>query len=274
MSITTIQATQIGSHALHYLSEGTRDGSVVSVFRHGASVLFKGGEASAFIVLQTHEIPLHPWAIETCELASPQVGGNVRMEPKRSQLQIGDEIIDLSHATVHALTMKPWTEHEISHVQGRIPLIKELLAKEFAQRPRDLFYREIDETLKRWRQSGCADALLGLIGLGTGSTPSGDDLIVGMLAAFATLGRTTLAQLLQTPELRQRTHPASAQMIEAAMNGAFSHVLLDLAHHLGQAASTGKHIQQCVKIVAEQGATSGAAILRGFSAALSTEFEI
>jgi len=273
MSITTVQATRIGAHAFRYLSQAPRVGIVVSTFRHGFNVLFDEETAPAFVTLQTHDAPLHPWAIEICELASLQVGANVRMELNQSQLRVGKAAVDLSQATVHTLRIKSWTEDEIARVQDRIPLVKALLAKELAQRPRDPFHREIDATLKRWRQRGNTDDLLGLIGLGTGSTPSGDDLIVGMLAAFAALGRTTLARFLQTTKIRQKTHSASAQMIEAAMDSAFSHSLLDLANQLGQGTSTREQIQQCIEAVASQGATSGAAMLSGFDAALATQFK-
>ena len=273
MSITTIQPTQMGGHASHYLSVAPRLGNIISTFRHGSNVLFDEETVPTFITLQTHHIPLHPWAIETSNLAVQQVGSNVLTESKRPQLQIGETIVDLSQVPTHALKIEPWCKDGIAHAQNHISMVEGLLAKELTSRVPDPFQPEINAILECWRHRGNTDELLGLIGLGIGSTPSGDDLVVGLLAAFAALGRMSLSESLRATDIRQKTHPVSAQMIKAAMNGSFSLSLLDLANFLGQETSTEAQIQQCVKTVAGQGATSGAAMLKGFHAALIAQFK-
>jgi len=56
-------------------------------------------------------------------------------------------------------------------------------------------------------------------------------------------------------------------MIEAAIDGAFSQSLRDLADQLGQATSTEALLRQRIETLADQGATSGSAMLVGFATA-------
>jgi len=267
MNITNLCATRIGSHAHRYLSEIPRTGTVVSVFQHGFNVLFNGDSDPGFVSIQTEGVPLHPWSIELTGTArAPEVGAPCFAKATLIRFDNG-LCIDIVSAEVCELRIIPWTQEESALAKDRIPIIEQLRAKELAARVPDPFQPQIDAILERWKQSGSAADLLDLIGLGTGSTPNGDDLIVGILAGFAALGTAMLAGALRTAAIRQRTHPVSAQMIEAAIDGAFSQSLLDLANQLGQATSTTEQLRQCVEILANQGATSGTAMLVGFTAA-------
>ena len=267
MNTTNLRATRIGSHAHRYLSEISRTGIVVSVFQHGFNVLFNGGSDPGFVSIQTERVPLHPWSIELTGITgAPEVGAPCFAEA--TLIRFDNEFcIDIVSAEVCKLRIMRWTQEEFAHVQERIPIIEQCLAKELATRVPDPFQPQINTILEHWRHSGSTDDLRGLIGLGTGSTPSGDDLIVGILAGFAALGMTTLTDALRTTAIRQRTHPISAQMLTAALDGAFSQSLRDLANKLGQAASTTAQLRQCVETLANQGATSGTAMLVGFTAA-------
>jgi uncharacterized protein DUF2877 len=267
MNITSLRATRIGSHAHRYVSEKPRAGIVILVFRHGFNVLFNGDSDPGFVSIQTEGVPLHPWSIElTGTTRTPEVGAPCFAEATLIRFDNG-LCIDIVSAEVCELRIMPWTQEESAHVQERIPIIEQLRAKELAARVPDPFQPQIDAILEGWRHSGSTDDLRGLIGLGTGSTPSGDDLIVGIVAGFAALGTTTLTGALRTTAIWQRTHPVSAQMLAAALDGAFSQSLRDLANQLGQAASTTAQLRQCVETLANQGATSGTAMLVGFTAA-------
>lgn len=84
-----------------------------------------------------------------------------------------------------------------------------------------------------------------------------------MLAANSALGIATLARDLHTAGVRQRTYPASARWVEAAIDGAFSQSLRNPASQIGQAAQAEEQVRQCVEALADQGATSGTEMLVG-----------
>ena len=71
MGVTDIKATRIGFHAYRYLSETSRTGSAISLFRHGFNVSFNEDSDPGFVSIQTNGAPLHPWAIEAA--AVPEV---------------------------------------------------------------------------------------------------------------------------------------------------------------------------------------------------------
>ena len=273
MNITNLRTARIGSHAHRYLSEIPRTGIVVSVFQHGLNVLFNGDSDPGFVSIQSPETPLHPWAIEIPNLARvPTVETAATVE--LDVIHFDNELtITIVTAGIRELRIKSWSKEEADLAQERIPLLGAFLQAGHRRRPTDPFQSQIEAILESWRQSGRANDLFGLIGLGSGSTPSGDDILVGMLAACSALGTTTLALALRTAGIRQRTHPVSAQMLGAVIDGAFPQSLRDLANQLGQAASTTEQLRQCVETLANQGATSGTAMLVGFTTAYSWQSE-
>jgi hypothetical protein len=117
--------------------------------------------------------------------------------------------------------------------------------------------------------AGAADALRGLIGRGAGSTPAGDDILVGALA-YAFASGTPQASLVQTmlalmPEFDRLTTAAGATYLRAAVRGAFGGDLLAFVRALPQPpAARAFH---CAMRVAAHGATSGIDSLIGFVAA-------
>ena len=92
-----------------------------------------------------------------------------------------------------------------------------------------------------------------LVGLGPGFTPSGDDLLGGLMLALTAAGRTTLRDALWRalqPELDDLTVPASAMHLSAAADGMAAepvHLLLnailldspDVGAHLDAVAAIG-----------------------------------
>jgi hypothetical protein len=80
------------------------------------------------------------------------------------------------------------------------------------------------EALDEWLRHGLAvpEAAAGLIGLGPGLTPSGDDYFGGMLIALRALGRDAQADALWRwlqPKLASGTSALSAAHLEAAAAG-------------------------------------------------------
>jgi hypothetical protein len=130
--------------------------------------------------------------------------------------------------------------------------------------------KQMRETVDRVLGTAFPDLARSLIGLGTGSTPSGDDFIVGQLAVLWAVRRLSLSashqiegfrRLFQWGELRARTSLASAQMILAAAEGSFSEAVRAVLVAL--AADPQSRLEVPAHILASQGASSGIEMLSG-----------
>jgi len=111
-----------------------------------------------------------------------------------------------------------------------------------------------------------AQAFAGLIGLGVGLTPSGDDALVGMLAVLAGAGVApdALRQLLPGPgELPELTTSVSVTALRLAAGGEFSAPVRDVL-----AASSVGALAVAVGQLRGYGATSGCDTLAGMAAVL------
>jgi hypothetical protein len=106
--------------------------------------------------------------------------------------------------------------------------------------------------LRRWLEEGVADprrspapslaGAEGLLGLGPGLTPSGDDLIGGALVALHALGHPELAGRLAAallPAARERTNAISLAHLEAAADGEGSATLHETLATLSAPGSPG-----------------------------------
>ena len=119
--------------------------------------------------------------------------------------------------------------------------------------------------------SGWPGSALGLIGLGPGSTPTGDDLLAGLaalghrLAADAVLPETSWRGFLETLEAspRDRTTETAAEMLRHAASGAFPEALLDFATRLGTEGCEAAALQQAADRLAGLGAQTGTDMLAG-----------
>lgn len=112
-------------------------------------------------------------------------------------------------------------------------------------------------------------ALRELVGRGAGSTPAGDDMLVGALAhALATVGPAApLARALRrlAPEFDRLTTAAGATYLRAALAGSFGSDLLAFVRALPQ-EPVARALQRAMRVAAH-GATSGIDTLIGFVAA-------
>ncbi|MEW5827184.1 MAG: DUF2877 domain-containing protein [Candidatus Bipolaricaulota bacterium] len=132
------------------------------------------------------------------------------------------------------------------------------------------------DALGRWRATGDPYALDSLVGWGPGSTPTGDDLLLGVLvAARAMSGVSPIArcdarrarQLLRGTRLSERTPTPSAQALAAALEGAAHEAAIRLAVALGRAGAQ-RDVDRAASRLATLGASSGACQLFGISTAL------
>lgn len=110
------------------------------------------------------------------------------------------------------------------------------------------------------------DPLRGLVGAGPGTTPSGDDIIVGVLAGLRATGDDSRAHALElaTRPLLPRTTEASRHYLRHAMNGAFA----EHVHHAIAALSGFGSVPSLVADAQAWGATSGTDLLHGIAAGL------
>ncbi len=108
--------------------------------------------------------------------------------------------------------------------------------------------------------------LLSLVGAGPGTTPTGDDVIVGVLAAFDITGRARAARRLRTAvaPLLPRTTSVSRHYLAAAIDGRFGEHVHDLVAALEKSASTKSTIERALR----WGATSGIDLLTGITTGL------
>lgn len=110
-----------------------------------------------------------------------------------------------------------------------------------------------------------AVALLGLIGAGPGSTPAGDDVIVGVLAGLRATGRDDAAALIANGllDLLPRTTSASGLYLSAAAEGRFA----ERVHLLVRGLEDRDAALAAARSAARWGATSGIDLLAGIVAA-------
>lgn len=111
-----------------------------------------------------------------------------------------------------------------------------------------------------------------LIGRGPGSTPSGDDVVAGLLAALVTLGPpdgppATFAMALGAGVLRcrHRTTPLSATLLRCAADGAVVAAARRVLELLVTARAPGSAWPAAVAALAGLGHTSGLDLLTGIA---------
>jgi hypothetical protein len=112
-----------------------------------------------------------------------------------------------------------------------------------------------------------AHAVHGLVGLGPGLTPAGDDALIGWLAGIALLGADRRCEVLRQA-LRARlgrTTDVSRAHLEDALAGEFSEPLAQFANAL---ARTPAEAQRALADLAALGATSGLDAAAGLLAAV------
>ncbi len=108
-----------------------------------------------------------------------------------------------------------------------------------------------------------------LIGAGPGTTPTGDDMVVGSLAALAVLGRADAASALSAtvaPRLAETT-TTSRHYLAAAASGRFA----EHVHHLLDGFVDGMPARTIIATASTWGASSGVDLLIGMTATLRAD---
>jgi len=274
MGSRDLRAVSIGGHAFRVLIGRPRTGRVASVFRHGLNVLFDDEADPVLISMQTADVPLHPFAVEVRRPPNAREGEEVSADSRCLRFGAGDRVA-FGDTASDDLRIAPYSPDESNRARTRQPLLDRLLAERSPDRDSDPFRSRIDGILAAWRTTGGIRVLRDLVGLGAGSTPAGDDALVGLIAGLTALenvaheAKAALRGLRSAPhEARGLTSLASAQMIDAALDGSFPEPLRDLVERLGSEAAIESDIQHAAHRVAALGATSGRMMLRGLAATL------
>ena len=265
-----IRAERIGGHAWQYLTTQSRKGRVVSSFSGGINLLFEGGEA--FVPVQTRAVPLHPWAIE--------IAGGVLLfaegtpvSAEEGELSVGNTHVLLSGAQSEDLLLPRFSTEGVAIAQRNLPILARLVNEARKTHPPDPFQQQIDAILARWRKTEDPEVLLDLIGLGAGSTPSGDDVLVGIIAGLSILEKVSRKEMQQLVRLRSgiqarvkgRTPLPSAQMLLAVCEQSVGEPILDLLTNLAAVDTPVDKLLQAAERVAQLGHRSGFYILMGLT---------
>ncbi len=268
-----IRATRIGGQAYRYLTTQSRKGRVVSIFSGGINILFEGGEA--FVPVQTHAIPLHPWAIEIAEEAFLFAEGTP-VSAEEGDLLVGDTRIVLSSVQIENLSLPRFSAEEAAIARHNFPILERFVEEARKEYSSDPFQPQIDAILRHWHESGNADILLDLIGLGAGSTPSGDDVLVGILAGLYVIegGDSESEEVLPhlhtvvCSNVRGRTPLPSAQMLLAACEQSFGEPILEFIEEITLSTTSEDGLLEKIRSVYQLGHHSGHYILLGFHISL------
>ncbi len=108
-----------------------------------------------------------------------------------------------------------------------------------------------------------------IVGAGPGTTPTGDDMVVGCHAALAVLGRTDAASRLSeaTAPLLAATTTSSRHYLAAAASGRFA----EHVHTLVAGFERGRPADLLLDDARRWGATSGVDLLTGLAATLQAD---
>jgi hypothetical protein len=263
-----IRAERIGGHAWQYLTTRSRKGWVVSSFSGGINLLFEGGEA--FVSVQTRAVPLHPWAVQVSGHLL-QVDEGTPASFAGEEIEIGNTIISLGNAKIEPLCLPRFSNEEAKTALSRLPFLAQLIEEARRTLPPDPFQPQIDAILTRWHESNDPAGLPALIGLGAGATPSGDDVLVGILAGLSILEKVSRKEMQQLVRLRSGiqaggrscTPLPSAQMLLAACERSFGEPILEFIEEITLSTTSEDPLLEKIRSVYQLGHHSGHSMLLG-----------
>jgi hypothetical protein len=259
--------------------------------------------SEALVCLQSQSVPIHPWTL-VADLPWDEVEEGAQVTASRGELSVGPFVLPLAEAEVVDLTFLP-PEHLVSlkELRERLALVEQVLAEmpdPFESDFDRAFVSDRDRILGEWQKTGDPAVLLDLVGRGPGTTPAGDDTLIGLLAGLEVLSAVSPARGLRilhaarnmpqaalpeprTPasELPSLPPPAtcykprapaptsalSAQLLASAAAGRFSSPLLVLQHALLDVEVSTARLVRAASDALATGQTTGKAALAGLIAA-------
>ena len=219
-----LQAVEAGSIAARIL-QGNRTGPVTAAF----DTSFYVDIAGALLCVGTGQFPMGPL--------------NVRLQSAPGDIEIGRHV---TLETGNSRTWRPpgpiiWTAESlkaglsslkfVARQQAPAEGLSRLILDPARAAVDDPFLRRAAgaiDGIETWRlangaaQTAFDDGVRGLIGLGPGLTPSGDDFLVGIMVALAEMQETRLLETLSAPvgkHAAARTNSISAAHLSAGAEG-------------------------------------------------------
>jgi len=215
-------------------------------------------------------VPLHPWAIEIPGEAFHFAEGTP-VSVQSGELSVEGTHIVLSTAQVEELSLPRFSAHQVLIARRNFPILAHFVDEARRTHLPDPFQEQINEILRRWHESNDPGVLIKLIGLGAGSTPSGDDVLVGILAGMSlfehvdgqTRGTLTHLRIGIQETVSIRTPLPSVQMLLAACDLSFPEPILALLESVASPRVSEYKLNEVANHVTQLGHHSGLAILLG-----------
>ena len=291
MAEAALAATLIGAAARRALAEGMR-GTVIAAFRRSFYIDGGAGRLACLGPLGMGAGPLNILVADMPQ-ESPTVRARVSVVGDRLSVE-GWRTADLAGARGWRPAAATWTDASLGQaalllniaIAGRLPS-EGLAPLIFAGRADDAVARKAQPAmaglrawLQRWLDDGQSvpsssgsDAVspdvAGLLGLGPGLTPSGDDVLGGLLVTLRSLGKTATADELAAfvdQHAATRTNAISLAHLAAAASGQGSAALHDAL--AAAAAGDKRRLAEAVTALAAIGHVSGWDALAGAALAL------
>jgi len=265
---TGVKVPRAGPLAARALA-GDHAGRVAAAHRRAVNLLLDDGP---LVTLLPAGSPLHPWAITAALVASDlaRLAEGDRVRVTAAVLEVGPLRVALAGVEVADLRV----------ARRPAALSKEdaglLWRRSVSGADGGPFDESLSKVLRRFTRGGDVGGLAALVGLGEGLTPSGDDVIVGVLGGLdaareasplAAPARASLVEALAGRVARETTLP-SAQMIEAAAEGLYAEPVLDVLHVLADVKRTPAALERSAAALLALGHRSGRDTLRGIAAGL------
>lgn len=289
MNLVSVKALSLSAGIRDYLRQ-PRSGRVLAVF-HRSCYLDLEGRIVALVAPDLLNGPLN------IVVSTPPDGTFGRMwagstaSATPQQIRIGGHFdIELTSARPWNAALSPWRDVELQTLRANLDVVKDTMIREapaesLAHRLADARIRRSDDRdvlearsgeamaqlatgIREGEPAGVAAAAGRLAGLGSGLTPSGDDVLVGTLVAIAVRPPANSAALRSAiiNAARGRTTRISVEYLEAAARdeaGAAWHRLLDVLPK-----PRPPQLIPAARRVMAFGETSGADMLAGLLLAL------
>lgn len=231
--------------------------------------LYLDGGTQRMVVLQSQDEPVGPSGVVVAVPefdASWQGSGFVT----RTSIHIGSHVISLDHA-------RPWDNMIVSVKQWQPQALQGMVSKLWATG--DVWGHIQNAPLRRRLRSGMEavfaalrgsdpivlqEAVLSLIGLGEGSTPMGDDLLVGLIVGLS-IERPGWAKRVRDaiPSLTVLSARTTLPSVVALSSAAHGQVFSLINETVRWLSAPNAEDEESVLLLAQRGQTSGLDLLAG-----------
>jgi hypothetical protein len=246
---------------------GERRGVAVSVHARAVNLLLDDGPLVALLPAGS---PLHPWA-----LAVPLAARDLARVAERAALRVSDGVLEVGPLRMDLAGLEVVDLRLRRRLRGDPGAGLAALGRSAAAPAAGPFEPALAAALAGFRAGGDAGGLAALVGVGEGLTPSGDDVLVGVLAGLDAAGETSGAATGLRERLcaalergTSRTTRLSAQMLDAAAAGLYAEPVLALLQTLALPKPGARALERAVAALLAVGHRSGGDTLRGIVAAL------